>query len=370
MKRTIYALLLLIGAVVLTVACEKGNTVSSSQSKTKLVKEILSDGQTEMAFEYDDRNRLIKATDGYRGYEYEYDGNTISEKVISGGTEFYYKYYLDDDGYIIRCEDVLQSQSFPNYKYENGMLKSIEKLEPSMGGTTNIRVANKFDWQNGDIVKNTHDRSGGQMSYKYTDIDNILNIDFYDLTRLTMLPYFIKSKGAYSRHLPKSIDDNYFIRHYSYEFDADGYVTKFTETFEDGTSYEYTVSYCAANPNVPAYNPDNDPSANPDDNPLIGTWNVVRYYLLDGDGAIRSDSEGEGEYFAFTETEMSMYDSYNETLEVVKYTREGDIISFIYEGYTTKYQIQKLTETNMTLFVDYTDDGNTSGWYYELEKRS
>ena len=103
---------------------------------------------------------------------------------------------------------------------------------------------------------------------------------------------------------------------------------------------------------------------------IIGTWDVVRYYLKNGDGVIEDDSEGEGEYFVFSETEMSLYFSPDEAPEVYQYTLEGDLISFNdSEGYATKYQILKLSETDMTIFVDYTDGGDTSGWYYELSKR-
>lgn len=103
---------------------------------------------------------------------------------------------------------------------------------------------------------------------------------------------------------------------------------------------------------------------------IIGTWDVVRYYLKNGDGAIEDDSEGEGEYFVFSETEMSLYFSPDEAPEVYQYTLEGDLISFNdSEGYATKYQILELSETDMTIFVDYTDGEDTSGWYYELKKR-
>ena len=103
---------------------------------------------------------------------------------------------------------------------------------------------------------------------------------------------------------------------------------------------------------------------------IIGTWDVVRYYLKNGDGAIEEDSEGEGEYFVFSETEMSLYFSPDEAPEVYQYILEDGIISFNdLDGYPMMYKIQELTETDMTLFVDYTEDGDTSGWYYELRKR-
>ena len=72
----------------------------------------------------------------------------------------------------------------------------------------------------------------------------------------------------------------------------------------------------------------------------------------------------------FSETEMTLYFSPDEAPEVYQYILEDGIISFNdLDGYPMMYKILELTETDMTLFVDYTEDGDTSGWYYELSKR-
>lgn len=101
---------------------------------------------------------------------------------------------------------------------------------------------------------------------------------------------------------------------------------------------------------------------------IIGTWDVVRYYLDWGDGTIDEFFDVEGMYNVFTETEIHSYVPFEEAPEVYTYTLEGDIISFYYEGDLNQWQVQNLTDSTMTLFTSYGGD-NTSGWYYDMKKR-
>lgn len=229
MKRTIYTLLLLIGTVVLTAACEKGKGDSISQ--TKLVKEIIHEDGTKEVFEYDGLNRLIKAGDT----TYEYYDNTVIE------TSPYVTYisHFDNDGYCTKdVDDRGYNYREFNYIYDNGQIKLYND------GTSNY---NEFVWENGDIIEiiteyplNTPGPYIYKETYEYTDFEDKLNINLFGRY------WTIKYKGTYSRHLPKSCSYNsnnsvYNRDSYSYEFDADGYVTKIITTSDDGTTTDRAI---------------------------------------------------------------------------------------------------------------------------------
>lgn len=102
---------------------------------------------------------------------------------------------------------------------------------------------------------------------------------------------------------------------------------------------------------------------------IIGTWDVTMSYFRESDGSISEESPGEGEYFIFTETEMSLCLP-GENPEIYSYTLDNDIISFNdYEGYLTQYQILELTETTLSLYVDYDGSNDISGYIYSLNRR-
>ena len=226
------------------VSCDKDRTGSSAN---KLVKEIsysvgYDDYRVSFEFEYDNENRLSKVVESY-GDEtytmtYNYDGNIITE--ATDYNEEPSKYYLNSEGFLTKIEIKTSSLDTPDrtgtyyylYEYENGLLKSCQTENFSTGH------GEEYEWENGDMimskdlyVPNNYDK------YEYTNFENNLNTNLFTLG---YMGYYFDFKGTSSQHLPKTCTTEHpsytSITDYSYEFDADGCVTKIIMTDRNDNS--------------------------------------------------------------------------------------------------------------------------------------
>lgn len=119
--------------------------------------------------------------------------------------------------------------------------------------------------------------------------------------------------------------------------------------------------------NQTAGSDDPDGGTDNEDNPLIGTWDVVREYLMLSGEMVTEYRPAEGEeYCVFDESKMSLCFT-GESPETYQYTFDGKIISFTDgEGYPTEYEVVSITDTDMTI---HSDAGDEDGWYHEMKKR-
>lgn len=245
------------------VSCDKDRTGSGS-SANKLVKEIsYSDGYDDyrVSFEYDNENRLSKVVksdgSGIHTMTYTYEEDTITE--VSGDDDGeQLKYHINNEGFLTKIEVKTDSYNtldrtgiyYYLYEYENGLLKACK--------TENLFsiVKVEYEWENGDIIMEKNLSVNYNRKYEYTNFENNLNNKAFafDHSGNEYLDFigseYLDFIGISSRHLPKTNTfeysfDTYIITDYSYEFDADGCVTKIIMTDRDDSSYreEYNIIY-------------------------------------------------------------------------------------------------------------------------------
>ena len=223
-------------------SCEKdkGNDGNSVQ---KLIKEIswIEDGYSVVrTYEYDTQNRVIKLIETWDEGETEmyettvaYDGNTIieSSKWKEGANGVWNndastKFYLDNNGYVIKCEyiDDGEVSSSTTYEYENGYLK-----------TAKGSMIEKYEWQNGDIVR------CDSREIQYLDNEDKMNIDCLNYSA-TISDAGIKFQGTCSKHLMSGYGNDSQWNNRTYEFDSEGYPTKIRDIDEYRTM-EYNIKY-------------------------------------------------------------------------------------------------------------------------------
>ena len=229
------------------VSCEKDNG-DDGNSVQKLVKSITymerPDYPLVTTFEYDENGRVISAEWTEAGNTFTiadvaYEGNMIIEtgggdkqQVSSDGTivsqlKEEYIHYLDDNSYILKTEykDYWSDESYNRndvvtYEYENGRLVKIEG--ESFGG---YQIEYVFQWQGNDITTVSYNGNTEKITYSNT-VDN-LNVDlaaqwgYYGISCGIGSAATLKFKGTTSGYLPQMLDGEV----YSYELDADGYVT-------------------------------------------------------------------------------------------------------------------------------------------------
>lgn len=142
------------------------------------------------------------------------------------------EFLLNEDGYIESGEETFDDSEFTyEFTYDGDYLaKEVYKEDDRYSRSI------YYNWDNGDIVS-------GNYSPSYYDKVNKANIDFGDM-EYTLLGNtcsyleFTGFLGRHNKHLVKSISSTTF----KYEYDDEGYVTKFT-TKEGGFTYVYKVSY-------------------------------------------------------------------------------------------------------------------------------
>ena len=222
-------------------SCEKDNG-NDGNTVQKLVKEISwieDDYSVVRTYEYDSQNRIIKMVETWDEGEtemseitVEYDGNTIteSERWQSGGNGVWNsdvtKYYLDNDGYVIKREYIYEGKvsSSTIYEYENGYLK-----------TAKGSMTYEYEWQNGDIVREN------SRKIQYLDNEDKMNIDFLNYS-IGVSTTGIKFQGTCSKHLMSGYGNDSQWNNRTYEFDTEGYPTKIRDIDEYRTM-EYNIKY-------------------------------------------------------------------------------------------------------------------------------
>lgn len=259
-------------------SCEKDKGNDDVNSGQKLVKEIswIEGDEYHMShhYEYDVQNRLVKEIvrmDNFIVYNYniEYSHNLIT--VSHSATDYetddelneMYRFYLDDAGFLTKDEIVrLEGSSekiveWRNYLYdENNKLKQMKQTNLYYDGKeytedTYETIAD-FEWIHDDMVEGISGMSsGGQMIdgewvgwsefsmyyLEYINVEDKSNICIFCPYLMCYDPsHFgcnigIKFKGITNKHLNKE---------YEYEFDASGYVTKYTDLEHD---VEFVIKY-------------------------------------------------------------------------------------------------------------------------------
>ena len=187
-------------------------------------------------YEYDSQNRIIKLIETWdesfvSETIVEYDGNTITESWREGtngiwdneGSE---KYYLNNDGYVIKSEGIYDGEihSTSTYEYENGYLKSKK------GSMTE-----EYEWQNGNIVR------VNSREIQYLDNVDKMNSDFLNFSAWISTTG-IKFQGTCSNHLMSGYGNDSQWNNRTYEFDSEGYPTKIRDIDEYRTM-EYNIKY-------------------------------------------------------------------------------------------------------------------------------
>lgn len=215
-----------------------------------------------MTFTYDDRNRITKVEDIYkdngngadkRQFLYEYGDGVIDVTTVysSADNSFKdesenYKAYLNSSGYITRAE--WADGTVVTYTYDSGNhLIQVDEGEEQ----------EKYVWENGNVVETCYTYPGedpyiNRYTY-YEEYTNKANFDLY-------YDFFVWDEelgvtgrlGVLNRNHLKQVrgqgsqsgkDDLDVV----YEFDDEGYVTKFTQQYPGTTIPRvYTVTYIDA----------------------------------------------------------------------------------------------------------------------------
>ena len=224
-------------------SCEKEKGNDDVNSGQKLIKEIswIEDGYSVVrTYEYDTKGRIIKMIEMWDEGEtelietaVEYDGNTVIESSKwKAGTNGVWSnegrdiYYLDNDGYVIKCESIYEGEvSYSEtYEYENGYLKTVK------GSMTE-----EYEWQNGDIVRED------SRKIQYLDNEDKMNVDFLNYSA-SISDSGIKFQGTCSKHLMSGYGNDSQWNNRTYEFDSEGYPTKIRDIDEYRTM-EYNIKY-------------------------------------------------------------------------------------------------------------------------------
>ena len=235
-KNLFYVLLVL---AVCFISCDNGNEPNpddggenneqnAEETDVRLVKQLKYYRENEELFEsyefnYDTENRLVEIkyqhNDAVICYSYPTE-NTIALTTNDG---FSNTVTLNSDG----------SVAVPEIVYENGGLKKWE-----IGGD----VVLNFEWKDGNVKTTTYKDSSNETlrttSYEYAATKNKpTSIDFMLFTILVYgsnidggaLPYKWYGKSTenlLSKVTSKRTDEKDVVKNFSYETDADGYVTK------------------------------------------------------------------------------------------------------------------------------------------------
>lgn len=246
MKKILFALALMAATLV---SCSKDNG-GNEDGSDKLVSEIIitpdDDDSQNVTFEYDEQSRIkkIHIIYSYEGISvgnhertWEYDDNTVTQTIVEDGYTFID--YLDDNGYVIKSETIIDANmdSYSTYEYENGKIRKIYTYYS--GNTSSSPSIEEYIWQGEDIVKISNSHYNSRYAWQYSNIEDKTNIS--PLLFYSGAPSgFIKYKGTYSKHLPISNGED----NYTYEFDPEGYPIKITEKSNSGDYIvEYNIKY-------------------------------------------------------------------------------------------------------------------------------
>ena len=192
-----------------------------------------------ITFKYDEKGRL-----SYLNY--------TERELESGATSSSFHYLYDNDYVRIRCYDLDFNDCW--YKYVNGLIVESSNGESHLTYKYEHDKAVKassssysygWEWNNGDLVSMSfYGEDNDSASYTYYDIENKMNIDFYELweNRFDELYFFDRSVFPMfsSRHLLKSSFDN---KSYMYDIDDNGDVIRMTVGDSERHNYHVSINY-------------------------------------------------------------------------------------------------------------------------------
>lgn len=216
-------------------------------SKMEFVSEDGEDNFT-IQFFYNEDGSLNRATndeDELRETAFTHAGNKLIIKLDFGeeGIETLTN-TLNKDGYVSSV--ISEDEDRYTYEYQNGFLNSARFSEQINWNAT---------WQNGDLVKTV--MADHTIKCTYTDTDNKMNVELLDFAYLDMfedceLCMTSGYWGKKNKHLLKKVEQLMPNRgsstEFSYEFDAEGYVTNIFNISKDWGSgddvwtWSYTIS--------------------------------------------------------------------------------------------------------------------------------
>lgn len=185
---------------------------------------------------------------------YEVSGNKLNLYGESADVPkiLFYVCDLNDMGYITREEDLTPTEANEGvftYEYDaNGQTIHASYNDDSYGS---------FVWENGNVVS-----CEGiiRESYTYTNVVNKANINFNSLMRQTYLEdiWGFALCGYIGKKDVNLMETYGSTTKYTYEFDADGYVTIIHEKYHGKYDYKYVISYDGSP--TPTPTPDPTPS--------------------------------------------------------------------------------------------------------------
>jgi len=204
----------------------ENNEQNAEETDVRLVKQLKYYRENEELFEsfefnYDTKNRPVEIKYQHIDAVFCYSYPTENTVVVTVGDELIDTITLNSDGGV----------AVPEIVYENGGLKEFK-----IGGVLN------FEWKDGNIKTITYNNSSNEIlrttTYEYTVTKNKqVSIDFMLFTILVyggnidggVLPYKWYGKSTenlLSKVTSKRTDEKDVVKNFSYETDADGYVTK------------------------------------------------------------------------------------------------------------------------------------------------
>ena len=246
MKNSILNYLVIAAVLVLAAfsGCKKEEVNSGNNTGTSnLVSKVLLSGGEDGTFEYhyDNQNRITSITfngNAYMTITYP-DANTIR---IDVGGDFSFIFTKNNDGYVTKYGYIFNNLGITplaeTFEYENGYLK---KYEYESGEYSDYGYFHCV-WENANLIsdgKNSY--SYGTTLFKETNIAPYFNfayIPFYG-----QIPIPISWFGKTSKNLMETLTytegEDAYISSYTYETNAEGYVTK---VFNNG-ELEYEIKY-------------------------------------------------------------------------------------------------------------------------------
>ena len=189
-------------------------------------------------YTYDNDGNITEMDYGNAVIEYTYDNEgRIETKTTSGIYSCYQKYYYDNKGQLIRCDDTYTNKSTV-YTYDNrgNMTDRKDYAYTTAAEITQTTPSNEaeydFEYENNiwvDSVQNSTDNFLYNDNYVYDENGNILNIDYQE---------FEWTNGRQLESITyHGIDESWVA--YSFTYDENGIrTTKEDETFVNKYIYD------------------------------------------------------------------------------------------------------------------------------------
>jgi len=243
----IYPLMVMGVFILFTSSCKKGDDINKSSANINSVKKLqtvhYSSGST-TTYEYNSDGKVSKSIDtgdGVHGggytFTYTYSGNIITTTTVEPTGRITNEVStLNSQGYISKTTGTRGSQNYAiTYEYDNSgyCIKEIFSESNSNQITTYI-------YTNGNKTSSTYTEGTytSLVTYEYyLDKENTLSDEHL---------FGMSYRGKSSKNLIKKETyppSNTSFTAYTYDYDQDNYVTKLTNTYNDGTTYWETYSY-------------------------------------------------------------------------------------------------------------------------------